>query len=178
VARGRNISVFGDEAGAGGRGFSSISSLRYQSIGVRLNLVRIRAGQNFSTPSIFWRRLLPLQPHTAPGLTTSQLSRLQHARGLALEAIPNSRLVLFSLTCAFVSAGIWLVVQNSSAAAIAAGRRCHSRHRGVWCSKIGSERTSRSWGHGGSLVSLSGLFGGRWAGFSGQGAEQTRRLTI
>jgi hypothetical protein len=75
----------------GGPGFPSISILRYQSIGVRLNLVRIRAGQNSSTPSIFWRRLLPCNLTrllvadnvAAPQYAELALKQFHQTRGLA-----------------------------------------------------------------------------------------------
>ena len=55
------------------RGFPSISILRYQSIGVRLNVVRIRAGQNSSIPSIFGAAYSPLQLHTTPGVLLADI---------------------------------------------------------------------------------------------------------
>lgn len=63
-----------------GRGVPSISPLRYQSIGVRLNLVRIRAGQNSSSPSIFGGACSPANSHGSWLLTTSLLSSLRNWR--------------------------------------------------------------------------------------------------
>lgn len=64
------------------RGFPSIPILRYQLIGVRLNVVRIRAGQNSSTPSIFSAAYPPLQPHTLTSLLDLQHAELALERGL------------------------------------------------------------------------------------------------